>query len=471
MNKPTLADQLGHSLPIISSTARTAFVAAHFILALGSGFAIMYLVIGAVEERLSPWLAYLLAWAGSLVWYRAIENPLRKFILFAWAYKLTDQQERKELSKNLQRTGRASGWVTLILLAVTLSLSLLINVDVSDAITSEKESNVEIEQSSQVTSSYNRDVDILRDQVTAAQIQDAAMVQEAKKDAAEWIVQAQNSKGPEMRRLAASGNSWAVLELRGAINRATSRGDKHIKAAKASASTPTLQAELTTYLRTRSSARDTVATMAASLVAGRHAEYLGTKGRRNWMLFGAVLSVLIVFIWTARLLVLACLETGESLEDQEPGEGIAKVASRLAGKLNAKLAQRLDQSFGDKLVLAIVQRAEPISLKPSVAPPKPSVPPPAPTPIAATKPSAKPSVIVAVSVGVSVSKLGVVFDGVTYTPAAAMDKMRKWYSHSKTAKKEGTQIKNRQKYLAAKNGTADYFTFTERAKSVKIHQK
>jgi len=85
--------------------------------------------------------------------------------------------------------------------------------------------------------------------------------------------------------------------------------------------------------------------------------------------------------------------------------------------------------------------------------------------------SADSLVSVSVSTASSVAKLTVVIDRKEYTPSAAMDKMRKWYKHSKKAKKESTRASNRKKYLAAKKATTPYFIFTERANSVKIEQR
>jgi hypothetical protein len=388
MSKPTLADQLGNSLPIISSTARAAFVASHFILALGSGLAIMYLVIGTIGDALTPWLSYVVAWAGSLVWYRAIENPLRKFILFAWAYRLTSKEERAGLTDNLRRTGKASVTVTAILVAVTLSLSLLINVDVAEAVTTEQDSTDEMAQSKSVTTSYDRDVDLLRDQLEAARARDAQSVLDATRQRASWIGQAEASKGQAMRELLHKGNGWAASQLRPAIRRATSKGDKHIEATKTSAEAPTLQAQLTGYVGTRSAARDTVATMTTGLVAARRVDFLNTKGRRNWMLFIAVCFVLSVFIYTSRLLVLACLETGEKLDDEEPGEGVAKVAARKVKQVNTWLGAKLDRMGADKFVLAPSTTAPASFAQPVVPPvaatPKPVAPPVAPVATTAT---------------------------------------------------------------------------------------
>jgi hypothetical protein len=353
MNKPTLADQLNGSLPIISSTARAGFVASHFILALGSGFAIMYLVIGAAGEHLAPWLSYVVAWAGSLVWYRAIENPLRKFILFAWAYVLTSKAERAELTDNLKRTGRASAWVTAILLLATLSLSLLINVDVAKAVTVEQDSSVEIAQSVAVTGSYNNDVGLLRDQLNEARARDADRTDAAKTQAASWISQAEASKGTAMRNLMRKGNEWASIQLSGAISRARAKGERHVAEVKANSESPTLQGHLTAYIGARSASRDTVATMTAGLVGARRADFTNTLGRRNYMLMIAVFFVLVIFVYSARLLVLACLETGEDL-DSHDGDGVFKVAGSMVGKINAKLGRTLEDKFGDKLVLASI---------------------------------------------------------------------------------------------------------------------
>jgi hypothetical protein len=359
MSKLTLSDQLNGSLPIISTTARAAFIGSHLFLALGSGLAIMYLAIGTIGESLTPWIAYTVGWAGSLVWFRAVENPLRKFILFAWAYRLTSKEERAELTENLRRTGKASVTVTAILIVVTLSLSLLINMDVAEAVTTEQDSTSEIQQSQNVTSSYDRDVDLLRDQLEGARARDAQAVLDATRQRASWIGQAEASKGQAMRELLHKGNGWAASQLRPAINRATRRGDAHIKSVKAAAEAPTLQSQLASYVGTRSAARDTVAAMTTGLVAARRVDFLNTKGRRNWMLFAASCFVLCIFIYTSRLLVLACLETGEKLDDEEPGEGIPKVAVRKVKQLNAWLGAKLDRMGSDKFVLAQVDASVP----------------------------------------------------------------------------------------------------------------
>jgi len=359
MSKLTLSDQLNGSLPIISTTARAAFIGSHLFLALGSGLAIMYLAIGTIGESLTPWIAYTVGWAGSLVWFRAVENPLRKFILFAWAYRLTSKEERAELTQNLRRTGKASVTVTAILIVVTLSLSLLINMDVAEAVTTEQDSTDEMAQSKSVTTSYDRDVDLLRDQLERARARDAQNVLDATRQRASWIGQAEASKGQAMRELLHKGNGWAASQLRPAIRRATSKGDKHIEATKASSEAPTLQSQLTSYVGTRSASRDTVAAMTTGLVAARRVDFLNTKGRRNWMLFAASCFVLCIFIYTSRLLVLACLETGEKLDDEEPGEGIPKVAVRKVKQLNAWLGAKLDRMGSDKFVLAQVDASVP----------------------------------------------------------------------------------------------------------------
>lgn len=397
MNKPTLADQLTGTLPIISSTARSAFVASHFILALGSGFAIMYLVLGAVGGNLPAWIGYALAWGGSLVWYRAVEDPLRKFILFAWAYRLTSKAERSELTANLRRVGRTSGWATALLLIVTLSLSLMINVDVAEAVTTEQDSTAEIEQAGTVTSSYDRDVELLREQVNEARTRDAVRVQKAQDQAKVWIAEAELSKGAKMRSLARSGNGWAKAQIAEPVRSATAKGEKHIAAIEAAVEAPALQSELTRYVSTRSASRDTVAAMTTQIVAGRRADYLTTKGRRNWLLFAAVCFVLAVFVWTARLLVAACLETGEDLEESQ-GPGIGEVAVKKVRKVSVWLGERLDSVGGDKFTVAPVgaalphtghSPAPPIPTPTPAAKPHSSVPPKSgvatsPTPIAAT---------------------------------------------------------------------------------------
>jgi hypothetical protein len=57
--------------------------------------------------------------------------------------------------------------------------------------------------------------------------------------------------------------------------------------------------------------------MTAGLVGARRADFTNTLGRRNYMLMIAVFFVLVIFVYSARLLVLACLETGEDLDSQD----------------------------------------------------------------------------------------------------------------------------------------------------------
>lgn len=109
----------------------------------------------------------------------------------------------------------------------------------------------------------------------------------------------------------------------------------------------------------------------------------------------------------------------------------------------------------------------PVSI--SSPPLSPVVSPPAPT-VAPIIPKALPSVVSAKTIG-SVGKLTVEIDGKEYTPKQAMDKMRKWYTRSKTSKTEKTRKDNRAKYDAVKTATKDYFNFKERGKSVEIEQK
>jgi vacuolar-type H+-ATPase subunit H len=478
--KPTLADQLGNSLPIIGSTARSAFVASHFILALGSGLAIMYLVISNVGDDLPPWLGYVLAWSGSMVWFRAIENPLRKYILFAWAYVLASKEELASLSENLKRTGRASKWVTLLLLLVTLTLSLLINIDVAQAVTTEQDSSKEIAQAGAVTTSYDRDVELLREQVKEARTRDAEKVREAQAQAALWIAQAEASKGNGMRDLLHKGNGWAKEQLASAIRRATTRGEKHIAAAQASAKADALEQQLTGYVSTRSASRDTINQVTAGLVAGRHTQYLSNVGRRNWMLFIATVFVLFVFIYTARLLVLSCLELGQDLENDN-GDDIITVASRKVAKISVWAGQKLDEVGKDKFVLApVAAQTEPAKL--SSRPVKLSAPPARPVSVLSEKlsvptPTPEPektkdlSATVSVKTTETVGKLTVVIDGKEYSATQTMDKLRKWYERGKNSKTKKTRDKNADNYASVKAATAQHFTFKENGRSVKIEQR
>lgn len=480
--KTTLADQLDGSVSIIGSTARGAFVSSHFILALGSGGAIMYLVLGAVGDNLPSWSALVIAWVGSMVWYRAIENPLRRFIVFAWAYRLATKEDRDALSDNLKRTGRASWQVTILLLVVTLSLSLMINVDVAEGVTSEQNSVAEISAAEGLTDSYNRDVELLREQLAQAKVEDAARVDQAKEDAARWLREAINSKGAKMAGLYRAGNDWSAkpAQLGRAIAKAKAKGERHVEQASAAASSPDLQKQLTSYVSTRSASRDTINAATMSIVTGRRADYLTTVSRRNWLLFAAVCFVLVVFVYTARLLVLACLTTGESLDD-DPGEGVLKVARRKVGQINAFAGRKLDEIGKDKFLQTSPVLSAPSALSADLSATL-SVPPATrqqttsrQRPQVKTKQTttSAPSLSVSVAAAVPgrVAKLTVVYDGKQYSAGQFADKLRKWYKRWKTASKQTIAESNRQKYQDAKAQVAEHFIFTERATTVTVERK
>ena len=362
MQKPTLKDQMENSLNSVSSISRGAFIASHLILAAGSTLLIYMQIISNLPESLPIALKVAAAWVAGLVWFKAVEHPLRKLILFAMAYILTPKDERKALTKNLRRTGRASVQVTVMLLAATLGLSLVINPDIAGAVTEEKDSSKEIAQSEKVTGSYDRDVDLLREELATARKADAAAIADAKATAAGWVAAAKLSKGAKMARLAKQGNGWAKKQIAPAVSRATKKGERHVANAKSNATSPAAQKALTDYMATRSAGRDNVAMATAAVVTNRQTEYLNTFSRRNYALLVIVVVAGIVMVSSARLLVLACAETGEQV-DSEDGDGIVKVAGRKAKQVNGWLASKLDSAFGDKFAVATVS-ASPVMSAP-----------------------------------------------------------------------------------------------------------
>lgn len=366
MKKPTLSDQMEGSLPIVSNLSRSGFIASHLILASGSTILIYIQVLGNLPETLPFAVRVIAAWIAGGVWFKAVEHPLRKLILFAMAYILTPKSERKELSTNLKRTGKASVQVTLLLLAATIGLSFAINPDIAGAVTKEKDSSREIAQAEQVTGSYDKDVDLLREELNRARLQDKENVAKAEATAAAWVAQAKLSKGTKMASLAKDGNGWAKKQIASAIRKAERRGDKHIDNVKANASAPAAKEALTTYMATRSESRDNVAMTTATLVSNRQAQYLNTFSRRNNILLIIVIVSGAAMVFFARLLVLSCSLTGEQVDSQD-GDGIVKVAGRKAKQVNGWLAAKLDSAFGDKFAVATVSAA-PVMSPPKSAP-------------------------------------------------------------------------------------------------------
>lgn len=479
--KPTLAEQLSQSVTILSGDARASFTASHMILAMGSAALIFILVISNCPDAVPLWVRFVAAYAGGIIWYRAVEGPLRRFIIFAWAYKYASKDAAGQITDNLRRIGKASIFNTVIYLTATLALSVLVNPDIATSITKEKDSTTELAAAERVTTSYDKDVELLREAVEQARVDDARAREQAEEQAAKWVDAAWSSKGAEMRRLAKAGNGWAIGQLRRAVSRAKSKGSDYVASVQANATLPAAQAALSDYLATRSAGRDTVAMMATALVTGRRTDYLNTSARRNYMLLLVVLIAAAVFVWSGRALVLACLETGEQLDD-EGGDGIVTTVAKLAGKANAKLGQVIADKFGDKLVLspAVLSSPAPASAPTKMYDPPTKPEPKKPTPVptktptkAKLSPELSPSLSAKLTVAIQATgkNLVVTIDGKDYTARQAADKARRWYERWKNADKTTTADKNRQRYQQAKAAMSSHFTFTERGDKVTVRQK
>lgn len=349
------SDQLKRSLPIVSTTARDAFVACHFILSAGSAVAIFYVAIGSAPEAMHRYLVFAAAYLASMVWYKAIENPLRRLLLFGMAYVLTSKQDRVTMAPQLKKAGRSSAWTSAILLTVTLVLSQSINIDVGRTITSQQDSTTELQQADKARDSYDADVQALREQVEQARRDDKEALAAARRNGAAIIAAAKPNR--KMSALAKKGNGWAISQIAKAKARAETKARSLEDAARANAAAPGLQSQLATYMTTRSVVRDSVGTMAMGLLSARNTEYISTANRRTLILFIATFFVLVVYIASARLLVLACLQTGEDL-DTHYGDGIGKVVTRKAKGLSAWLGRKVDNSrFMSQLSPAVATTA------------------------------------------------------------------------------------------------------------------
>lgn len=502
-----LADQLRMAMKPAGATARSAFVACHYLLAAGSTLVLFYFIVshGAVQGW-NPWFATPLAYAAGWGWYTAIENPLRRFVLLAMAFRLLSKAERAGLSIRMRKAGTQSYWITGALALATVSLSLLINFDLSEVVTTEQDSSAETQVANRAVDSYDADVARLEAAVKRGRRRDAELIAEAEARGHEGMNRAINSKGAEMARLYKQGNGWAAGELRGRISQAARNADEHLAVARAEATHEArAEAALAAYTARSSRARDSVLVSYQGVVVGRRMDYLGTLGRRTWMLGIAVGFIFVVYLLSARLLVLACLENKETIDPHDEGETMGQMVRRRWSTLNRWLAARIDNKLP---VMAAPTSAAALSTipppasttpptKPVIAPApaptktlpaptgwptKPAVPtiPPAPTkPKMSARPSAplsaKPSAGLSakVSVGISVGTRGLVveIDDKSYTARQAADKVAKWYQRWKAAKTEKTADKNRQRYEQARRQMEDHFVFTERERSVSIRQK
>jgi hypothetical protein len=450
-------------LPRITPYVRVAYNASHIILSFGSSVIIFLAVIAKGNAYgLPSVLVYLAAWLAANVWFSAIEAPLKRVVLVRYAYKLTDKETAKDFTAAEKATGKASGWLMRLLLLATLSLSLLVNVDFSEGLTQQQDSSAEIAQDSSHRSSYDRDVALLNNQLTAARLEDNQRISEAKAKREELILAAKKSKGAEMYRLYRAGNGWAQGELKRAIANATRKGDQLLAQAEAARTAPDLQKQLTTYVTTRSASRDTIATMTAAVISTRQTQYLQTVWRRFGTLSVAVLFVAFVFVQSGKYLVMVKLATNEE-EDEDNTPGILSAVKGLSKRLNTYAGAMIQEKTKDRLQFAVAtptvkrqtEYRQPAQTKAQTV---------LQTEMQTKKRQPKSRLSV-------VGELTVEHEGKKYTLDEMADKMRKWYSRSKTAKTQTSRDGNGHKYEQMKARLSDHLRFKERSKSVTIEKK
>lgn len=476
--KTTLTDQMQSAAGFLSGKARAAFTACHFLLAAGSTIAIFYLVMSLVQPLgLHIYLAGFIGWLAAQVYYRAVEDYLRHALLYAWAYILASKDEADKVTDNLKRAGRSSVFLSIILCSLTLGLSLAINPDLASGITYEKDSTAEINQATAVQSSYDKDVEILRENVTKAEERDARAITDAEARGAAKILAAKKSQGAEMYRLYQAGNKWAEGKLKSAIAQAERWAANEVATARSGATLPAAEQALNDYLQNSGSARDQIAVTTSSVVASRHNQYLSTLGRRNYTLLGTVIFIMFIYILSARQLVVMCLETGEEI-DPDDGEGVQEVVRKRLSDFNHRAAAYL-RKHTNRLEMAAASLPAPTPSPAPLPEPKPAVPVPAPipepkeaapTPSPAPLPEPKPAPTrkqtgkkeLEISLDTDKTEITVFIDGKEYSASAAADKVRKWYHRWKVAELSGskrTASNNRQKFEDAHAVMSSHFNF------------
>lgn len=377
--------------------ARASHIACHYLLAAGSSVIIFSLVIMKGNDFGAPyWATLVAAYIAGNIWYRAIEDPLRRLLVLAWAYQLTDEEEKAEkFTANHHRAGKTSGWLSVLLVTTTLSLSLFANFDITDGVTDEQDSSKEIAQAEKVTSSYDADVSILKEQLETARTQDAKKVSEAKAKAAAWLEAAKNSQGPKMRRLYDSPqDEWAKKQLASAIAVAKKRGEKHVDQALAADTETEAWQALNDYITTRSASRDTVNVATASIVSSRRGKYTDTVTRRNWALGLAVVFVVVIYVFSTRFYVIVKLSTNNT-EDENDHPGFIATMKNIGRRANQKLGNLIDHKVSDKWLKIVPVSVATTSTATTTLPPTASAKPVAPTtvkPVATipAKPVARP---------------------------------------------------------------------------------
>lgn len=345
-------EQFKNGLAWVSAKSAGGYEGCHWMLSAGSSLLIYSVIINkGVSEGYSLYLLVPIALAAGAIWYNAIEHTLKVVLPFAVAFICSSKSDRKALTSQQRRSGWMSVITSLVLLTATGSLSLFINPQISKMVNSEEDSSAEIAQTEAVRSSYDRDVELLSTQLEQARKDDAKAIQEAKTAAARWIAQAEGSKGRKMRDLLHNGNEWAAGQLKSSIAKAKAKGDRHVKNAIESAKAPTLQSQLTEYMKTSGAARDAVAVSTADLIRSRREAYeIDLTGMTNTLFWG-VLFVIILFVFLCFLMVNARLSRGEDIVDDD-SPGIFTVAKSALITLNKRLGEKYADKWNVKFVSA-----------------------------------------------------------------------------------------------------------------------
>lgn len=469
-------EQFNNALGWVSAKASEGYKVCHYILSLGSTYLIYnYVITKGLQADYNAYMVYALAFVMANLWYRGIEHTLAVIMPFAVAWIMTDKKEAKAMKRTARVAARSSVLAVVIMLAATAALSFAINPQISESMNDREDSGREISNNEATLSSYDKDVETLREELILARSRDKELITEAKANGAQMVKRSWHVLGKKMTRLAGRKNDgWAGPKIAKKVRQARIDSAAIVDAAIAKAEAPALQTGLTSYMKRSGATRDTVAAMTAAVLTIRENAHVSKVGQTNVILWLVVGFVFIIYVFLAFLMVTTRIERGEHIIDDD-SPGVFKVAKDAARSLNKKMGQKLADKWDVKFVadhalvpssVSATVSATVSGLSPVLSPPVSPLPPPAsPLP-----PKASSLVVSAKTTG-SVGKLTVEIDGKEYTPKQAMDKMRKWYTRSKTSKTKKTQRDNRAKYEAVKTATSDYFNFKERGKSVEIEQK
>ena len=297
--------------------ALQAQVISHLALTIGTMYGVNKAVFGGlVSNGTEIETAAILAVVAAVPAGIAVDGALKKWLPYTIAW-ITG---KKDVDTGVERKTWLN-WIILSLCIAQLGVSTFLNFSVSPEIVEDAAGDVNTGQydrmADRATNRYTSDLVRIEESIASAQSE----VSKEAESKATLIADARKSKGSEMARLAASGNSWAQGQISSAVRSAERKGDRAINAAKDRLKKE--QGRLSSYMDKSGSVLDSVTITATALTAETKTKHEAKKNRWTSVMIWFMALMSFTFVLTTVVVVVLEEETNSDFDSIPTASNIA----------------------------------------------------------------------------------------------------------------------------------------------------